>query len=276
MGIIDRLRIGFGMARRSGRVLRAHPKLFVFPLLGGLSGIAFLITLFGSLLVAGPLFEEPGPAIYAALFVAYLVETFLASFFTAALVSATRTVFHGEEPSIRDALAAAWQRKLPLLVWSLAAAVIGVVLRMIEGQDNLVAQIAAAVFAVAWSVMTYFVVPVIVFRDPSPTEMFEESARTFKDTWGESIGAMGTIDVVTLLLVLGGVALGGVTFVVTSGTGALQLVSTVLIGGAAVVVGLLVGKALTGVAKTALYVYATERTAPEYFDDMDFTELSRP
>lgn len=273
MGLLDRLKIGFGMARRSGRVLKAHPKLLVFPLVGGVSGIAFLLTLFGSLFVTGPLLQEPGPAIYAALFVAYLVETFIASFFTAALVVATRTVFHGDEPSIRGALSAAWERKLPLLVWSVVAALIGVVLRIIEGQDNIVAQVAAALFAVAWSVMTYFVVPVIVFRDPTVSEMFTESARTFKDTWGESIGAMGTIDAVTGLLVLVGGVLGAVTFVLTTGLGPVQLVATILVGGTLVMAGMLLGKALTGVAKTALYVYATEDTAPEFFDDMDFNKL---
>jgi hypothetical protein len=34
----------------------------------------------------------------------------------------------------------------------------------------------------------------------------------------------------------------------------------------------LLGKTLTGVAKTALYVYATEDTAPEYFEDMEFRQ----
>lgn len=144
---------------------------------------------------------------------------------------------------------------------------------MIEGEDNIVAQLLAGVFAVTWSVMTYFIVPVIVFRDPSVTGMFTESARTFKDTWGESIGAMGTIDVVTFLMALGGIAPGGITYVVTAGLGPVQLVATILIGGSVFLAGLLVGKALTGVAKTALYVYATENTAPEYFDDMDFTKL---
>jgi hypothetical protein len=103
--------------------------------------------------------------------------------------------------------------------------------------------------------------------------MFKQSARTFKDTWGESIGAMGTIDVVTFLLVLGGVVLGGVAFVATTGLGTVQLLATLLIGGTGIVVGMLVGKALSGIAKTALYVYATESTAPEYFDDMDFNRL---
>lgn len=260
------------MARRSGRVLRAHPKLLVFPVIGGLSGIAFIATLFGSLLLTDSV-QDPGLVLYGALFVAYLVETFVASFFTAALVAATRTAFHGEEPSIRRSLAAAWKRKLPLLVWSLIAALVGVLIRLIESEDNLGAQILAGVFAVAWSVMTYFVVPVIVFRDPSVTEMFSESASTFKDTWGESIGAMATIDIFSFLLALVGVGLGALTFVVTGGM-SIQLLATVLIGGSAFIFGLLIGKALSGIAKTALYVYATESTAPEYFDDMNFGEIA--
>jgi hypothetical protein len=273
MGLIDRLKIGVAMARRSGRVLRSHPKLLVFPLLGGLSGIAFVTTLFAALYVRGPSIQVADPVVYATLFVAYLLETFVASYFTAALVAATRTVFHGDEPSVRRALVAAWQRKLPLVAWSLVAAVVGVVVRLIESNDTIVAQVVAGVFAVAWSVMTFFVVPVIVFREPSVTEMFKESALTFKETWGESVGALGAIDVVTFLLVLGGAVLGGVTFVVTSGLGTVQLLATLLIGGTAVSLGLLVGKALSGIAKTALYVYATERTVPEDFDDMEFSRL---
>ncbi|MFC3958335.1 DUF6159 family protein [Halovivax cerinus] len=273
MRLFSRLKTGFGMARRSGRVLRAHPKLLAFPLLGGLSGIAFVVTLFGSLYATGPLFESPGPALYGALFVAYLVETFVASFFTAALVAATRTAFRGEEPSIRDAIATAWRHKWPLLAWSLVAAIVGVIIRAIEGQDNLVAQLLAGLFAVAWGVMTYFVVPVIVFRNPSVSEMFTESARTFKDTWGESIGAMGAIDIVSFLLALAGAGVGVVTFLLVGGLGTAGLVATAIVGGSAVLLGLLIGKSLSGIAKTALYVYATEDTAPEYFEDMDFGRL---
>jgi hypothetical protein len=273
MGVIGRLEVGVAMARRSVRVLRSHPRLLAFPLLGGLSAAAFMATLLGGLYVMGPSLQEPGPALYATLFVAYLLETFVASFFTAALVAATRTVFDGDEPSIRGALATAWQRKLSLLAWSLVAAVIGVVIRVIEGQNDVVTRIVAGVFAVAWSVMTFFIIPVIVFRDPSVTETFKRSARTFKDTWGESIGALGAIDVVTVLLVLAGIGPGGLTFLVTAGLGTVRPLAALLIGGTAVSVGLLVGKALSGIARTALYRYATRNDAPERFDDVDFTGI---
>jgi hypothetical protein len=121
--------------------------------------------------------------------------------------------------------------------------------------------------------MTYFVVPVIVFRDPSVRGMFKESARTFKDTWGESIGAMGAINVVTLLLTLAGAAVAAGIFFLLPAAGSARTVLTVVVGGSAVVFGVLVGKTLTGVAKTALYVYATEDVAPKYFEDMDFAGM---
>ena len=272
--VFKRFKIGFGMARRSGNVLVDHPQLLVFPLIGGVSGIAFLATLFGGVFFAGSLFEEPGVALYGALFAAYLVETFIASFFSAGLIAATRTALEGGEPSVRGGLQAAWEHKEALLVWSVIAAVVGVIIQMIESQDNFVAKILAGIFAVAWGVMTYFVVPVIVFRDPSVREMFEESARTFKDTWGESIGAMGAINIVTFLLALVGVAVAAaVFFLVPAAAGSTRIIMTVVVGGSAIVFGVLIGKTLTGVAKTALYVYATENTAPAYFEDMDFGSM---
>jgi len=269
-GIFRRLKIGFGMARRSGRVLRAHPNLLILPLLGGIAGIAFMATLFGGLFVGG-FYESPGPVLYGALFVAYVIETFIASFFAAALVAATREAFHGETPTVGGAMRAAWDHKWPLLAWSVIAAIIGVIIQAIESQDNLLARILAGLFAVAWSVMTYFIVPVIVFEDESISGMFTESARTFKNTWGESIGAMGAINIVTFLLVLVGVLLGAVTFLVVPGTAG--ILAAIAIGFTGIIFGLLIGKSLTGIAKTALYVYATENTAPEFFEDMDFSAL---
>ncbi|WEL18530.1 putative membrane protein [Halorhabdus sp. SVX81] len=270
MGLFKRISIGFGLARRSGRVLRAHPNLLAFPLLGGLAGLAFVMTVFGGLFVAD---LGSGVVMYATLFVVYVIETFIASFFTAALVAATRETFRGEEPTVRASLAIAWEKRWQLLAWSVIAAVVGVIIRGIEESSEIGGTILAAVFSFAWGVMTYFIVPVIVFEEPSITGMFKQSGRTIKRTWGESLGTLSAISIVTVLLVLGGLGVAVVTFLTVGSTGLPGLLATVVIGGGAVLLAFLVGQALTGVAKTALYVYATEEEAPEFFEDMDFSQL---
>jgi hypothetical protein len=138
------------MARRSGRVLRDHPKLLAFPPSSVVSDVAFLTTLFGGVFAAGSVFDDAGIALYGALFVAYLVETFVAPFFSAALVAATLTALDGGEPSVRAGLRAAWDHKAALLAWSVITAVVGVIIQMIESNDNLVARILASLFTVAW------------------------------------------------------------------------------------------------------------------------------
>ncbi|WP_181687076.1 DUF6159 family protein [Halorhabdus salina] len=270
MGFFRRISTGFGLARRSGRVLRAHPKLLAFPLLGGLAGLAFMLTLFGGLFMVDP---EPGPVLYATLFVVYVVETFVASFFTAALVAATRRTFRGEAPTIRECLAVAWSKKWQLLAWAIIAAIVGVIIRAIEESSDLAGTILAAVFSLAWGVMTYFIVPVIVFEETSITGMFKQSGRTIRNTWGESLGALSAISIVTFLLVLGGVAVATVTFLAVPGSGLAVILATAAVGGTAILLAFLIGQALTGIAKTALYVYATEQEAPEFFEDMDFSRL---
>jgi hypothetical protein len=51
----------------------------------------------------------------------------------------------------------------------------------------MIAPLLAGGLAVAWSVIIYFVIPVIVFREPSVTGIFKASASNSKTLGGESI-----------------------------------------------------------------------------------------
>lgn len=268
MGIFSRLVTGLKLARGSLSVLRDHPKLIAFPLIGGLAGLVFIAVLLGGTLVGTG--QESGPILYAALFGLYVGSTFIASFFTAALMHATRDAFHGEQPDLRRSMAAAWRRKGTLLLWAVIAAVVGVLIRALEESNEIVARIVAVVFALGWAVMTYFVVPVIVFEDVGLRGMFSRSGGLVKDLWGESLGAEAGVSIVTVLLVLVGAAVTAVGFLVLPTGTAAGLFTVLAIGAIAIVGALLIGMALTGIAKTALYVYATEDETPPYFDGLDF------
>jgi len=272
MGFFARLRTGWALSMDSLDVLRTEPSLAVFPAVAAVAGTVYLaLVLGGAVLLTG---SDPGVGTYAALFVVYLGSAFIAAFFSAALTYNAREVFHGRDPTLNEGLAAAWRNRGELFAWAVVSAVVGVVLRAIESREGPVADIVAAVFSVAWGVLTYFVVPVIVFEEVSVGEMFERSGRTFTETWGEAAGAGFGVGIVTVLFTLVGLAVAAVLFVTLGGTGVGVLVA-VAVAVLAVLLSYLFGTTLGSIAKTALYVYATEGTRPAPFENVDFADATR-
>lgn len=268
MGIFARLKMGWSLARDSFGVLRDQPELALFPLLSGVAGLVFVGLLFGGSAVLG-LFE--GAAGYVVLVLFYLGSAFIAAFFNAGLVYCAREAFAGREPSVRDGIDAAWRQRVPLFAWAVASATVGLLLRAIESQDNIVASILAAIVSVGWSILTYFIVPVIVFEDVGVGEMFRRSGETFKETWGETAGASFGVGIITALFTLAGLAVAAIVFVALgSVVGAAGFAVGVGLAVVFVLVAFLAAAALGAIAKTALYVYATEGERPAAFDDVDF------
>ncbi len=275
MGFFDRLKTGFALATDSVRVIRREPSLLVFPLVAGAFGLVYLAGVSGVAFTTGLVGLDDGTGIvgYALLFVLYFGSTFIASFFTAALMYNAREVFRGNDPTVAEGLRAAWRNKGPLLVWSLISASVGVILRMAESSDNLIARAAATLFSVAWGILTYFIVPVIVFEEVGVTEMFERSGRTFRDTWGETAGSAFGVGLVSIAFGIVGVVLAAVVAVLLFRAGpTVGLVGAVVTFMTVALLVYLFSSALTSVARTALYVYATTGERPSEFENVDFSK----
>ncbi|NGM69506.1 hypothetical protein G6M89_10900 [Natronolimnobius sp. AArcel1] len=271
IGFFGRLKTGWTLTKDSINVIRHHPRLLILPALAGASSLLFFVLFFGPLLIA----DAFGSGLeYVVLFVLYLLTTFVSTYCSAALVYGTNEAFHGREPSVRDCLSAVSDRTGPILVWSVIAATVSVILKSLEGSDNPVASLLGALFAVGWSIMTFFIVPVIVFEDVAVTSMFTRSGSTFKETWGETLGAGFGITLITTLI--GFVFVGGalaISLAVASVVPAPGVVLGVVLVGGALALTYVLGQTIWGVAKTALYVYAVEGTAPSEFDNFDFETL---
>jgi len=266
MKIFGRLKTGLSITLRSVSVLRDYPKLVLFPLIAGVAGLSFLGMLGASLFVVN---ETSELVLYAALFVFYFGSTFVASFFTAGLVYCADSVFRGEKPRIRSGLRAAAGTVGPILIWSVISATVGVILQAVTDDDTALSTVVTAVIGAAWSVITYFIVPVIVFEDTGVFEMFARSKETVVQTWGESLGAIAGVSFVSILFGLVG-AIPGVVILVVFG-GPISLF--VLVAG--VLIALVIEQTLVGIAKTALYLYATEDELPDYFDGIDLGDGDR-
>jgi len=271
MRLVRRLATGLRLTRSSLQVLRRYPTLLAFPLVGGSASLLLWVGLYVAVFTADLV---TGWQAIAGLFGVYFATTFVAAFVTAGLVASVGEAFHGRTPTLRAGLAAAWEKKRPLAVWAAVSALVGVFLRSLERSESLLSRLVGAVFAVGWTITTLFVVPVIVFEDVSAQELFATSAARFRETWGETLGSNFGIGLLQVVVWLGGVAA-----VVAVGVGLFGLVpwvgtSTVILGVGGVSVAVyLVGRTVDGIVKTALYVYAADRTVPPAFGAFDFETL---
>lgn len=269
--LLGRIKIGFALTRDSVGVLRNHPELAVLPLVSGIATIGYLVALFAPVLVFDAtvgLSAVGDTGLFVLLFAWYFGTAFIAAFFNGALVDATGDVFAGKEPSVRRSLRAAAGELRLLLAWAAASATVGLLLRALDSSDSIVADLVRVVVSVGWTVTTFFVIPVIMFEDTSIRGTFGQSAETFRETWGETLG----VSVGVTLTVFAATA---VALVVAVG-GALALglgTVAVLVALAVFVMAYLAYATIWGIVKTALYGYAKEGLTPSEFDDVDFSRL---
>src|SRR5437667_284824 len=106
----------------------------------------------------------------------------------------------------------------------------------------------------AWGVITYLVVPVLIFEKVGPWAAVKRSGSLLRKTWGEAMGgyfSLGAIFILLalpgLLLFIGGVAIGGIVGLLV-GAG-IAVVYWLILG--------LLGAAAQSILVTALYRYAT-------------------
>lgn len=262
--VFGRLKTGIMLTIDSIKVLKNNPKLLIFPLLGLGASLGFLVTFLG---VTFGLVQPEGGALVV-IFLIYLGTTFISSFFTAALVHEARDAIRdGIEPSLRDGFDGAWEVKGPILIWSLISATVGILLNVLENSNSPVGRIMSTLFSVGWTLMTFFVIPVIVFEKAGTKQMFTDSARTFKQTWGETPISLIGVRLIPMLIVIP-TAILAASLANVSG---LLAIGTFLSG---ILLAFLIGQTLQGIVKTTLYIYATEGKKPDEFNNVAFDTLN--
>ena len=143
----------------------------------------------------------------------------------------------------------------------------GVVASLLRG-------LLAGLVAAAWSVVTFFVLPVIVLEELGAVAAVKRSSGIVRHTWGEAIGGSVRIGArFGLLYVLPGVLAlaAGVAIALIAGGPAVVLgVVLVLVGLALIGTGGVLGATCRAVFGVALYRWTTDGTAlgPYTSDDL--------
>lgn len=270
--MFERMAQGWELVKGSWTVLKLDKELLVFPLISGIACLlvlgSFALPLWSTGYLETVLEEEAArdPLGWALLFVFYVVNYFVIIFFNSALIACAIIRFKGGDPTLADGFRAALARLPQILAWALVSATVGLILRIIESRSERVGQVVAGLMGMAWSVVTYFVVPVIVIERAGPIEATRRSLDTLRKTWGEALTAnfgIGLIVFLAMLIAAVPLILGGVA--IAAGMVPLGIIG-IVVGVALMMLVGLISAALDGILIGALYLYAAEKEVPRYFD----------
>lgn len=260
--MFQRFERSWELTKQCWSLLSRNKVLVMFPILSGLASLAIMVSFFVPLFLSGAARQlqhsHATPQTYLLMFLFYFCLYLVQTFFSCALMGAANVAFAGGESSLSVGLDLAWSRFGRIVAWAAVAATVGVILRTLEERAGLIGKIVIALLGAAWTLLTYFMGPVIVFEDLGVSDGLARSTALIKKTWGESVGKGLTFTAFTLL---GLVVLFG-------GFGVLMMVNPIL-AVLCLVLGFValmtVVSAMDGIFKVALYRYACWNMVPDGF-----------
>ena len=246
MNFIARFKNGFVLLGNSFRVMRANPRLLLFPF-----ATAALTIVIGGLFMTPIVFQPsthkyteaahwaevgsrliitsepteydlmkgrkqhvaPSPSAMAYFVIAYFLSMFLATFFNVAFVHEIFDALDGKSVSVSEGIAFALTKIKPILMWTLFAGLVGLLIKALEERFGFFGRMVIRFIGVAWSVASVFVIPVLVLEEHSdnPIEVVKQSAGVIRKAWGEALAGYAGLQVGGFLVVASMFIVGGLS-----------------------------------------------------------------
>ena len=267
---MERFERSWRLMVQSYRVLMQAKELLLLPLISGVT----ILAVCASFIVPMGVFASHGHtetscAMMAAYFAMYVLAYTIGIFFQAAIVAGASQRLAGTSPTLGSSLGAAMKRLPSIVAWGLIAGTVGMILRAIQERSGLLGKIAISLLGAAWSLATFFVVPVLVLEDRTIGDTFKRSLSIVKATWGEAVIGGGSIGLVALVFWV------PLIVVVALLAGAGLTIPAIVLGVAGGAAGLVFFNALQSVYLASLYRYASTGEAPAGYSADDFSQAFR-
>lgn len=278
------------LTRAAWRTLMLNKELFVASLLSMAVSVAVFIVfvvLIAVLVISSDstvasAATEYGIAsdalIYASMAIYLFISFAIANYFSGAIAHAALVQFRGQDPTLKESLAAAYSKAGPLLAFSGLQATVGLILNILSDRLPFAGKIATWIAGAAWSVASMFALPIIMDnKETNPLKVVRHSSQIFTKVWGEStfigvgLGLIGiAIGVFMFFILAGGVALSVIymTWVFGAIGAGLFLIGLMIFG--------VVLSALSTIVKSAAYYYASTNQLPAGFDEELIRSVFRP
>jgi len=254
------------LTKTSFRLIAEDRALLVFPLVAGLSTIAVIGLLIAAeywfvapVILGGGSLTTPAEVLAILLFIAaYIAMSFLSVYCTAALVGAATLKLGGQQPTAADGWKVARSRIARLTIWALITATVGLVIQAIQRRvGGIAGALIGAAGGASWGILTYFMIPILLYEDQRPWPALKRSGHLFISTFGRTLVTNVVLGLLIGLGIVGAVVLGVIgLYFLFGGSVALGLVLIGVAIAVAVIVAL-IGSAAEGILRAALYRYAT-------------------
>lgn len=262
------------------RVLRSQPTLAVYPVISGIASFFFVAVFLLPLYVTGyfdsilqtesttetqTLSGSVAPDLlpwqsWIVMFVLGLTLNLVMNYCNAAFTAATLIRLTGREISVSEAFDVASARFPAILGYSMIGATVGLALRMIEERVGFLARLLGIFAGLAWAVVTFLVVPVLVVENVGPVEGIKRSMVLLRRNWGEGLVCNVGIGAASGLLSLVFMLVGGAFIFFAVMTGMLALIVLAVMATVAGLIAIaVISRTLSGIFTAALYAYATDR-----------------
>jgi len=267
MGTLSR---SFLLVKESFSVLKKDKEIMWFPILSSITTLLLLLSFIIPVYTVTN--SQPGNFLdsswfYLLFFIYYLLSYFVVIFFNTGLITCANIRLNGGDPTFSDGFKNAKRHVAKIFIWALISATIGIILKTISEKSNLLGRVVIAIIGMAWSLLTFFVVPVMIFENISVVESIKKSSHLFKKTWGENVVGqfsmgffffiLALIGLIPMAILIFFLASSAVSFIVILPVAALLLMYLVLLG--------IISSSLNGIFVAALYNYANSGKIPSSY-----------
>jgi hypothetical protein len=258
---MGRFRRSWELVKLCWQVLRQDKELVVFPIVS----LICMVIVTASFIVPGIFTgfwasvggDGVNIGVIVLIILFYLVQYFVIIFFNAALICAARIRLQGGDPTLGDGLRGAGSHLGAVLGYAAISATVGLVLSLIREQGGVAGAIFASLGGMAWNIVTFLAIPVLVVEGVGPIEAIKRSGSLLKKTWGEQLIGSSSIGLVFGLLAVAVGILGALLGAAIIGAGALWVgVAVIVVAIIAVLAISMLGATLHGIYAAALYGYA--------------------
>ncbi len=267
------------ITKLSFNVIKEDKELMLFPILGGFFSLLFIVAMLFPMIITSitnGIVTTPiaSAFMYSIFFILYLGLAFIATFFNVCMVYTAKERFSGKNATFSQSIQFAFSRIHLIFIWSLIAATVGLILRMLDSiaermgtVGEIIMKIVISLLGAAWSIITIFVVPSMVYYNLGPIDAIKKSVGTLKKTWGENLIKAIGLGLMQFIAILVGIILTILCLILALPAGIIAIGTVIFVAVIYFIFIVALFQAANNVFNTALFVYADSGKVPKGFSD---------